>query len=403
MTLDPITAGIFTAIAVVTIAVTYIATTLSRRYSGGAQLWGIGFLLQIIAVVCTVVIGLFDASEWTSVWALALGNAAAVGAAGCVLMGFRAYNGEEVAGPSLMVVSLAFLVAAVTVVERPGAGGSTSVLWYSLAIAGLCVGAIIHAVGPRTRPRVATWVFVGSTTLFGAYHVMRAVVTLTAGGDSSVFAAWFGPVSLTLVVLVLGTVSSLTLFMLRAVLVSDQQATGFAAVDEVLAASAFLAMLRRILRRAAHRTELVVVIAVIVEDVGAITASFGQEVAEATTRVLRSAVREFASPVAAVGATDDRTIILVATTASSPSDARRQAGLIYRGVIERFVDARGIVVPGVGVGVALSQTLGYGPEVLVEAATIAAVEASESDETSVVFAQARGVGAPAFPGEPTER
>lgn len=403
MTLEPTTSAVFAAINVVTIAVTYIATTLSRRYGGGAQLWGIGFLLQIIAVVCTVVIGLFDASEWTNVWALALGNAAAVGAAGCVLMGFRAYNGEEVAGPALMVVSLAFLVAAVTIVERPVAGGHSDILWYSLVIAGLCVGAIIHAVGPRTRGHVATWVFVGATTFFGAYHVMGAVVTLTAGADSAVYAAWFGAVSIALVMMVLGTVSSLTLFMLRAVLGPEPATAGSADADEVLASSAFLAMLRRILRRAAHRTELVVVIAVIVEDVGAITASFGQEVAEATTRVLRSAVREFASPVAAVGATDDRTIILVATTASSPSDARRQAGLIYRGVIERFVDARGIVVPGVGVGVALSQSLGYGPEVLVEAATIAAVEASESDETSVVFAQPRGLGAAAFRGDPTGR
>lgn len=403
MTLDPITAAVFTAIAVVTIAVTYVATTLSRRYGGGAQLWGIGFLLQIIAVVCTLVIGLFEASEWTNVWALALGNAAAVGAAGCVLMGFRAYNGEEVAGPALMVVSLGFLVAAVTVVEKPAAGGHSDVLWYSLVVAGLCVGAIIHAVGPRTRVHVATWVFVGATTLFGAYHVMRAVVTLTTGEDSAVYTGWYGPVPLSLAVMVLGTVSSLTLFMLRGALGTEPAAAGSAASDEVLASSAFLAVLRRILRRAAHRTELVVVIAVMVEDVGAITASFGQEAAEATTRVLRSAVREFASPVAAVGATDDRTIILVATTASSPADARRQAGLIYRGVIERFVDARGIVVPGVGVGVALSQTLGYGPEVLVEAATIAAVEASESDETSVVFAQPRGLGAAAFPGESTGR
>lgn len=390
-----------TALVITTIGLTYIGTSASRGYrDGGARIWGLGFLLQIVGVLAVIVVDFLDSPDWMGAWGHGLAIALSVAAAGCALLGFRSYNGDEVPGPALMVTALAFLAGAATIIEKPLFGVYGGSLWYSLAIAGISAGAVVHALSPRTRRHVMAWVFAGATTVATLFYVARASAALILGVDSPAFAQWFGAIPICLVLLTTGTVAWIAQFVLRGVL-SSLIAGAVSATDDVLAPSTFLAVLHGILRRAAPRTEFVVVIAVIVEDVGSITASFGQEVADTTTRVLRSAVREFASPVAAVGESDDRTIILVATTASSPADARRQAGLLYRGVIESFVSARGIVVPGVGVGVATTQTLGYGPEVLVEAATIAAVEASESDETSVVFASVRSLPVDPFPAEPS--
>ncbi|WP_159500863.1 hypothetical protein [Microbacterium sp. 18062] len=401
MTFDEQTAAVMAVIVTVSVSLTFIATSLSSRYgSAGARLWGLTYLLGMVAVLCNIVSYLAVSSVWGTGWAIALGNGAGVAAIGCLLLGLRAYNGSPVQGPALMVVALAFLTVAATVVDapRPGGAGGTIVTYLSLVL--VSVGAALHAAIGRTRRYVMAWVLAGCMTAQALFYLGRAVVSVWEGTESTAFVTWFGAVPGYLMLVSIGLVATIAIFVLRSVL-AGESAAGAASPDPdaVLDADAFLSTLRGVLRRASSRTELVVVVAVLVEDVGTITASFGHEVADATTRVLRSAAREYASPVAVVGESADSTIVLVATTASSPADARRQAGLLYRGVVQRFVSARGIVVPGVGVGVALSQTLGYSPETLVEGATIAAVDAGGSDETSVVFATARSFPVSPFPAE----
>lgn len=399
MTLDPTTAAVMATIAVVVCGMTFIATSLSARYaSSGARLWGLSYLLVMVAVCSNLVAVAVPAGAPGAAWGIALANAAGVGAVGCLLLGFRAYNGVQVQGPALMITALAFLTVAAAIVgsdEAVGAGG-LAVAYAALGI--VSVGAALHAVVGRTRRHAMAWIFGAALILEALFALARAAIYALLGSDDELSLNWFGAVPESLTLVSVGLVATIATFVLRSELARDAAAPSAATgTDGPIGRNAFVAELAAVLRRASARTELVVVIAVLVEDVGAITASFGHEVADATTRVLRSAVREYASPVALVGESDDRTIVLVATTASSPADARRQAGLLYRGVVQRFVGARGIVVPGVGVGVALSQTLGYNPQTLVEGATIAAVHASESDETSVVFASSRNLPRSPFP------
>lgn len=399
MNLDGPTVAIAAAVVMVITSLTYIGTSTSSRYRAGASIWGVGFVLQIVGVLSYVVADFVERSFWGSTWAFAFADAATIGAVGCVLLGFRAYNDQPVPGPSLMIVALSFLTGAATVLGSPLSDGTGGAVWSSLALAGIAAGTVIHALSGPARRHAMGWVLSGAMAIAAVVSVLRAAVILIDGIDSDTFRVWFGQVAENLWLLSVGLVISIAQFVLRSVLASGRIARKYYDLPDVLPVTIFLDGLRGVLRRAASRTDLVVVIAVLVDDVGAITASFGQEVADATTRVLRSATREFASPIALVGDSEDRTIMLVAASATSPADARRQAGLLYRGVIERFVESKGIVVPGVGVGVATSQTLGYRAEVLVEGATIAALAAAESDETSVVFAAVTSLPHDPFPAD----
>ncbi|KAA9135833.1 hypothetical protein [Microbacterium caowuchunii] len=391
MTFDLPTAAVMSSIVVLAGAGTFIATALSSRFaSSGARLWGLGYVFMTVALLSSLVAVFVAENGWGEVWADALGNGAGVAFVGCLLLGLRAYNGNDVPGPALMVAALSTLTIAATLFDSPqpyAAAGSTVTY---LSLAALTGGVTVHALLGRTRRHGFAWVLAGCFLIQALFYLARVVLVNALGPQDPVYLQWLGPIPWYMLTLSAGLVGTIAAFVLRSVLGTSSSASPAAVVeDAVLDAPTFVASLRGVLRRASRRTELVVVIAVLVDDVGTITASFGQEVADATTRVLRSAVREFASPVAVVGKSADRTIVLVTTTASSPADARRQAGLLYRGVVQRFVGAKGIVVPGVGVGVGLSSTLGYSAEVLVEGGTIAAVEAAESDETSVVFATAR--------------
>lgn len=399
MILDQATTAAVASIVVASAALVFIGTALAPRFASlGARLWGLSQVMALVSVFNHLVAS-STPDRVDGSWAVAIGNGAVVVSIGCLLLGYRAYNGNEVQGPALMVVAVGFLTVAACAIDAPGSprGGGEIVTY--LAVAVLSLGAAWHAVAGRTRQYAMAWIFAGCLVVWSIFSIGRVGILVLLGADV-LYAQWFGNVGTSLVLVSVGIVSTITLFVMRSALAGESIVRAEArASDDVLSPDEFVSALRGVLHRASARTELVVVIAVLVEDVGAITASFGRDVAEAATRILRSAVRAYASPVAIVGEGTDPNIVLAVTTATSPADARRQAGLLYRGVVQSYVDQSRIVVPGVGVGVALSQTLGYSAETLEEGATIAAVQASESDETSVAFATVHSLPDDPFPAD----
>lgn len=400
MTLDATTTAVVAAALVLAVGTTYIGTSV-RYTSGGSRLWGLAHLLLIVSVLSAVIADVLDTSVWVALWAPALGNATRVAAVGCLLLGFRAYDERATAGPALLVAALSFLSLFVTASERVIAPAHAGDVLTYVALGVLASAGGLQAVVGRTGRQDMAHVFAWCFAAFAFFEFARAAVAIVLGFESPISRDWLGTVAGDLAVAVTGSIAAITTFVLRSAL-DDGRASGSAGGrgDAILGARSFLEELRVVLRRASSRTELIIVVAIRVEDIRAITASFGQEVAEVTTRALKDAAREYALPVALVGESVDTTTVMVAASASSPADARRQAGLLYRGVVQRFIDARGLVVPGVGVGVALSQTLGYRAETLVEGAVGAAVEASESDESSVVFATVQDLAVSPFPSEP---
>ena len=71
---------------------------------------------------------------------------------------------------------------------------------------------------------------------------------------------------------------------------------------------------------------------------------------------------------------------------TSQADARRMATRVSAGMSEALAALGTTVIPIAGVGVALTDAVGYEPDVLLEAARDASARASDSDDASVVVA-----------------
>ena len=128
-----------------------------------------------------------------------------------------------------------------------------------------------------------------------------------------------------------------------------------------------------------------------IDDLEQISTAFGSEVARAVTETWRKGVRRHA-PSNSFVAEDGPSGLLVGVLVDSPREARRQAGVIYRGLFDDLgtVGRRrlGGVIPVVGVGVALSDTTGYDADALASVARDAASRAATNVDTSVLVGEA---------------
>jgi hypothetical protein len=134
------------------------------------------------------------------------------------------------------------------------------------------------------------------------------------------------------------------------------------------------------------------VVAVRIDDLEQISTAFGSEVARAVTDTWRTGVRRHA-PSNSFVAEDGPSGLLVGVLVESPREARRQAAVIYRGLFDDLGMIGGPgdiggVIPVVGVGVGLSDAVGYDPEALAGAAREAASRAATDVDTSVLVGEA---------------
>ncbi len=371
-----------TALVAVVASVTYIATSLARRDRGGARLWALAFLFALGGALVDVVITEGHLDGWTLAWVLALGNAFVVSAAGCFLLGSLAYRRRSTSGPSYLVGSLAILASTVTLWTQQSAQQWPGRLWTLLASA-LFAGAVCYQWARRDAPGgVMRSVHVIGFAVWAASDVLSGAALLE-GSVSGPLGAAINFLEPWLAVLA-GTLVAVSAFALR-----ESIDRGRGAVIErgaPLSQSEFLPRLRDALRRAAPRLDAIAVIGVRVEGIGRVRRSFGAEAADGVDRVVQAAVSSFSSPLSIVCEADQPGLFFVATTSTTPADARRQAGLLYRGVVSRLVADSDLVVPEVGVGVALSSLVGYSAETLMDAAARAADSARASDDSSVVIA-----------------
>ncbi len=390
--LDGTTALVMACLVVAVVSIGYLVTSLRARDNGGARLWALSSALALAAVVFAYVCEVGDPTAWEYAWALALCHVAAAGGVGVLLLGCRAFNGRGVEGPTFLVIGIVVMIGVVTFLDAvngtPGAGD----LWLFLSVGGLSAGIAYHAVTRRLRTYAASWFLLIGCVIGGGY-ALAVSVSIVVGAP-----VWYSSVSSAMAVAVVVVLWAVAAFVLRVQLIAGDAArrredTG------VLSQSAFRHALRAVLHRSMERLDLIAVIAVSIDDVSAVTAAFGRASAERSTSALRRGVRRFAAPTALVGASYQDTTVFVATLSSTSADARRQAGLLYRGIVRDFVEARDIAMPGVGIGVALSQTLGYDADLLMAGAVSAAAEAEASEETSVVFARVRDLPVDPFPVE----
>jgi hypothetical protein len=370
------------AVAAVMVAIAYIWTSLARGDRGGARLWALAFLFVLGGATASVLELGVDLDGWTRAWVLALRNAFIISAAGCFLLGSLAYRRRPVGGPSYVVGALALLTLGVTLWTQQNAQQWPGQFWTLLAVA-LLAGAVCYQwARPNAPGGVMRVVHAVGFGVGAAASLASAAVLLVSPAFGSLRAV-VDHAAPPLTILA-GTLIAVGAFSLREGIDRDRRAMG--ELGALLPPAEFLPRMREALRRASPRLDAIAVIAVRVEGIGGVRRSFGADAADLVDRVVRSAVRSFSSPLSLVGAGDQPGLLFVITTSSTPADARRQAGLLYRGVVSRLVSASDLVVPEVGVGVALSSMLGYSAESLLDAAARAADTARTSDESSVVLA-----------------
>jgi hypothetical protein len=383
VTLDLASVLVTTALVVNVSGILFIIETLLRRDEGAGRVWALAFVAAMLTTLAYLV-WVQSPGAW---WAIAVGNGAFVAGTGCMWLGCRRFNGRRMAVPSA-VVGAAVLAAAIAVLaEGPEGGDWAGALWMFvplLAFAG--IGAFECLRGALAESRTA-WVLGAVLGFQSLFYISRTTAFLTSGPDSALFQNAFGTVPtsfLTVTLTIVAVVVTSVLRATRAPMRGYLRPSGPEAErDGIVTDDVFASTMAAICRRADHRSELVGVIGVRLDELDQISTAFGSDVARAVSDTWRAGVRRHA-PANAVVADDGPAGLLVGVVVDSAHDARRVAGAIYRGLFEDLGRVGGGVIPVVGIGVGLSDTGGSDAEGLIRIAREAATRAAMSVETSVL-------------------
>jgi len=383
MILDLASVLVVTALVVNVSGVLFILETLLRRDEGAGRVWSVAFLSAMLTTLAYTVWAQTDGA-W---WAVAVGNAAFVAGTGCMWLGCRRFNGRRMDWPSAVVV-VAVLAAGISVAVEGDAGGDwAGALWMFVPLIVFAGAGAVECLRGAMRDSRTAWVLGAVLGFQSLYYVSRTTAFVTSGPDSALFQTAFGTLTTSYLTVTLTIVAVVVTSVLRA---SRAPMRGYVgrtddAVDEdgVLSGETFARALDSICRRAARRAETIAVTAVRVDDLDQISTAFGSEVAGNVAETWRAGVRRHA-PTNAIVAEDGPTGIAVALAVPSAQEARRQAGIIYRGLFDDLGRVGGGVIPVVGVGVALSDSVGYDPEGLLRVAREAASRAAANVDTSVL-------------------
>ncbi len=386
MNLDVLSVAVMTALVVITCGAVFIMETLVRRDEGAGRIWSLAFLAGILTTLAYMV----WAADGTAWWAVAAGNGSFVVVTGCMWLGCRRYNGRRMQYAAL-VVAVGALAAYFAVLVEGDTGGdwAGAATMFVALIVFAALGSVESLRGAMGGQRTA-WALSVVLAVQALYYVVRLVAFFMIGPGDPVFAQWFGSVTTSFLTIPLTIVAVVVTSVLRA---GRADIRGFArrtsdslGADGILPHHAFFTMLEEIVARAQWRQELVAVISVRIEDLEQISTAFGSEIARSVRDAWRTGVRRY-PPSNAIAGEDGLSGLLVCIIAESPSEARRQAALVYRGVFEDLGAVAGGVIPVVGVGVALTSTFGYDAGELERGAREAAEKATLSVESSVLVGE----------------
>lgn len=395
LNLDLYSVLVVTAVVVNVSGVLFIVETLLRRDEGAGRVWALAFLAGMLTTLAYVV-WVQSPGAW---WAVAVGNAAFVAGTGCMWLGCRRFNRRRMGWSSILVGVAVAGAAASVFVAGPAAGDWAGALWMFVPLLVFAGAGAVECLRGDLRESRTAWVLGAVFAFQSLYYVSRTTAFLTSGPDSALFQQAFGTTATSFVTVVLTIVAVVVTSVLRA---SRAPMRGHlrpaghgTARDGILSQDVFDGALSDLCERAQWRSELVGVIAVRIDDLEQISTAFGSEVARAVTETWRTGVRRHAPSNSFVGE-DGPTGLLVGVLVDSPREARRQAAVIYRGLFDDLgkvgddsgAGAAGGVIPVVGVGVALSDTIGYEADRLASVARDAATRAATDVDTSVLIGEA---------------
>lgn len=385
--IDLFTVNLIVAIVTITAGVMYLVETLLRREVGPGRVWALAFLSGMLTVTAYLVWQAVD-DAWI---AIAIGNAALVATGGFFWLGGRSFNGRRIRTQGAIVAAAVVVQLLATLLPGPDGGdwaGSVPMF------IGIATFSLLGSIESRRGAMGAVLSSLGFTivlALVALYYYGRAVVLFTQGPESEIFVTFFSSSITGLVSIVLTIVALTTATMLRSGRVTVRQDAGHATLqvspDGILSAASYQAALPSVLARAEAADELFGVVALRIDDLSQIGVAFGTGEQEAIAEMWRSGTRRYAPTFSLVGeAADDA--MLISFEPASVADARRIASRVQRRLLDDFAARGSAVIPVVGIGVALSDELGYDPATLVAAAQSAARRSSTSPDASVILAAA---------------
>lgn len=384
MTLDLFSVSVIMSIVVIASGALYLLETVLRRDTGAGRVWSLAFLGAILTTVMYFV-WVMAPDSWA---AIAVGNASFVGATGCLWLGARTFNGRRRRVETITVAVAAVITLVSSIWEGPEAGDWAGAL---VMFALLAVFSALGAVESRRGAMGASpssLAFTGVLVLESAFYLARTIVFSLDGPDGIASSPWLGSPALGVVTTVAVTVSVVTLSSLRRDDPVQRAADGEILVlsaDGFLDEDSYASSLAGLLNRARFHGERVALLSLRLDDLDQIGTAFGSIEAKDIERVWREGVRRYSPPDALIGELA-RTSLAVAFRPASVGDARRVASRIHRRLLDDFAEMGSVVIPVIGVGVALTDGSGYDADALSRAADDAARRSSSSPDASVIIA-----------------
>jgi GGDEF domain-containing protein len=386
MMLDAFTIDVLVAVVVLVSGSIFILDTLLRQEVGSGKVWAVAFLGGMLTVVCRLVAGTVPDPGI----AISVGDTALVASLGCVWLGCLRFNDRPILWAGLVVVFAAIGENVITMTVGAPAGdtaGSTSLF--------LCAGGFtaLSALESRRGALAALRNSAALTAVLAvvaAYYAVRAGVLLMDGPSGTIFTTWFnssltGIVAIALAIAALITATSLRSGQSRRCRALLEQPMGLTE-DGLLVRASFTVMLRSILGRQRDVPQPVAVLALRVDDLSGIRIAFGSEVADAIMAACRVRAQAYAPTGALAGEVGPDAVVL-AFPAGSVGEVRQLASRIQRRLLDDISRSGSVVMPLIGVGIALSEELDRDAELLIDAALSAAKRSSVSAEASVMVAE----------------
>ncbi|NYF16268.1 GGDEF domain-containing protein [Microbacterium sp. AK009] len=384
--LDLVTAAVMTALVVFVAGTVFLLETVLRRDDRAGRAWALGFLGAIL----TSLLYLAWAADPTAFWAVVAGNSAFVAGTGAMWIGCRLYNGRRNGRAIAVVGGLTAVTAVATLLEKPILGDWAGAAWTFGALVLVAAAAGIECFRGSLGGMRTAWVLGAVFAIEAVYFVLRLVAFLLLGPDDPAFRTWFGSVAVGMLTVLLIIVAVVVTSVLRAGRAELRHQRALAGVEDavtgILTEKRFPAALDALTSTALARGVSLAVIEVRLDDLAHIATAFGEEARREAIVVWREAVRHHAPLFSVMGEDGEGGIVLV-TAATSPSTARREAMTLYRGSFDALGQLSGVGLPVVGVGVALTDVIGYDPEALLRVARASAVSGFSSADSAVVVAR----------------
>lgn len=385
--IDQFSVSLVTAVVVLVCGVLFLFDTLLRRPEASGRLWAIGFL----SAVLTTTFYLVWAAAPTTAWAIVCGNASFVLGTGAMWLGCRAYNRRRVLlhGGIVLLAAGAAAVAAATELAMGGDDWSGAIVMFIA----LCVFAASAALEcfrgdlGATRTALPLGIVFGVQALF---YVGRISIVVTLGFGPE-FHTWFGSLPASILTVVLSITAVVTASVLRAGRVGLRGSFSGApdapgSVGTILPGPVFRRALVSTTRTAQRRQDLLAVTVIELDGLEYIATAFGLDVGDDVMRTWRSTMMENAPTLAILGEAGSERIGMI-TVVSSPAEARRHAMALYRSLFEALAAVEGGVLPAIGIGIALTDVVGYEPDELSALASATAVRASSGIASAVLLAE----------------